>query len=721
MQLNLSKFHPLSEKIVDIVCTKVQNSDKAFFRIEVAYYMAKLASNMHTSVRDITGNVMPVNLFAFAYGESGYGKGFSQNIIEGYLTNGFEETFTEVIYPETAKQSIMEKARAISQRTGIDEITVEADLTADFASMGDFMYGFPEGTAPALKQLRTAITFAGVGAASLEMDEIGYNITKNVDVMATLLEMFDTGKTKDKLIKSTKDQKRINSLRGATPANVFAFGTPVTAFDGGYTEETLIKLKKSGYGRRSFFAYGDMSSKYVSDISEDELFAKLTDKSLTSDMDDIHDQLTALASMDLVDQELLMDAKASRFALSYNQFCKQRASAISEYRPIERAEMLHRVAKVTKLAGAYAFIDKADAVTTEHLEYAIALAEVSGQSLSKILNQPKAHVRLAQFLCEFGSPVTQADLVEHLPFYTGSASQKKDLMTLAMAHGHRNAMAIKSFEESGVAMWQGETLEPTNNEALIVSTSTALADNYTNKTASIKRLSEVCSTQDMNFCNHHFKNGEVGKGNRSKANTEAGTNIVVFDVDNTRFKPHILHALLEPYNHVIYETKSSTPEEPRYRLILVLSHIVKLDDVEYKKFCNNIAKWLPINVDLPAIQREKKYRTYEGSNAWYQDTGANLNVMPYYPNTREAEENLKHNSALLQARIKGMHKWVIHTASKGNRNNTLFAYVKFLSEHTTETKEKIIERVRETNSHLVDPVDEAELTQTIFKSLKDKA
>lgn len=73
MQLNLSKFHPLSEEMVDIICTKVQNYDKAFFRVEVAYYLAKLASNMHVRVRTATNNLMPVNAFALAFADSGYG------------------------------------------------------------------------------------------------------------------------------------------------------------------------------------------------------------------------------------------------------------------------------------------------------------------------------------------------------------------------------------------------------------------------------------------------------------------------------------------------------------------------------------------------------------------------------------------------------------------------------------------------------------------------
>lgn len=718
MQLNLSKLHPLSEQMVNLVCTKVQNQDKAFFRVEVAYYLAKLASNMHVSVRTGTNNIMPVNVFAMAYADSGYGKNFSQNIIEEQMMGTFEEIFTEELYPQQAKLSIAKKAHVIAVRAGLDEFEVEASLTKDFEEMGEFLYGFPEGTSPALKQLCKSITYAGIGAASLEMDEIGYNITANQDMLTTLLELYDVGKTKDKLTKVTKEAKRGKSIKGFTPANVFAFGTPLTAFDGGKTEECIQGLLKAGYGRRCFFAYGDVAAKFAMAVDSDEVYAQLADITLSEEIEAIDTQLAELAKPNYVGTEVFIGTKAERFRLKYNQYCHERAVLISEYRPVERAEMMHRVAKVTKLAGAYAFIDQSLEVTVDHIEYAIALAEISGASLKRILNQPKAHVRLANFLCDFGSAVTEADLVEYLPFYSGSVSSKKDLITLAIAYGHRNAMAITAFEESGVAMWKGETLVPTVLSELILSTSYDIADDYSSVYGSIESIAKYVTEHDANFCNHHFNNGQIGKGNRCKANTIPGANLVVFDIDQTKFKPEILHALLSGHNHVIYETKSSTPEEPRYRLILVLSHVVKLDDVDYKAFCKNIATWLPVNADLPAMQRERKYRTYSGCRVWSVTDGANLNVMAYYPRTAEAENNLKFNKTLIEARIKGMAKWVIHTAAMGNRNNTLYSYTRFLVEHSSYDAEKIAAQVRAINSKLVEPLDDIELNTTILSAIK---
>lgn len=73
MKVESFPYHPLSEDLVNLLCTRVQNQDRAFFRIEVAYYLCKIASNMHVSVKTITNNKMPINAFAIAFAESGYG------------------------------------------------------------------------------------------------------------------------------------------------------------------------------------------------------------------------------------------------------------------------------------------------------------------------------------------------------------------------------------------------------------------------------------------------------------------------------------------------------------------------------------------------------------------------------------------------------------------------------------------------------------------------
>ena len=707
-------YDPLSEKIVDAICTRVQNQDRCFFRTEVAYYLCKIASNMHVSIQTITNNKMPINAFAIAFAESGYGKNYSQNILEQEIFSDFEEEFMHSTYPTKAKEAIASLAMEISIKSGEDSNDVEAELLKDFHENGHFLFSFPEGTSPALKQLCKSINLARCGAASLEMDEIGSNLLGNSEILATFLELYDVGHTKDKLTKVTKDSKRTRPVKGMTPANLFAFGTPVNVFDGGKVEEAFLTWQKTGYGRRCFFGYGDLELKNTLKKSRDEIFASLTSKAAQAQLKALREQFRKLADIKNVGKIIHVGEEAEKFRMDYQELCKVRAEAISEYKPIERTEMTHRHVKALKLAGAYAFCHCSSEVTRTHLEHAIALTERSGESLYRILNQPRPHIRLANFLADFGTPVTEADLVEYLPFYSGTASHKKDLINLAMSYGYKNAIAITTYREANVTFFLGNKLTETNMDEAIISTSSELAHPYTNRFVPFSKLPDALVKASSNFCNHHFVNGDMANGTRSRDTTIAGTNMVVFDVDNSKLKPHTLHDLLGDYNHIIYTTKSHTEDNPRYRLILPLSHKVTLEEDQYRLFCKNIAFWLPVEVDLPAIQRERKYRHYKDAKCFYKLDGANLEVMPYYPNTQQSEELENSKGKLIP--VTAMKRWVVRTATEGNRNQTLYRYAAFLKDNKVSVT-KITESVKEVNDLLDDPLTEKELDETVLRSI----
>ena len=715
MNVGSFPYHRLSEQMTNLLCTRVQIQDKGFFRIEIAYYMCKVASNMHVSVETCTGNTIPVNAFAIAFAESGYGKNYSQNIIEQDFLADFEDEFMHVTYPTKAKESISQLAYNISQKTQEDPNEIETELLTDFHQNGYFLFSFPEGTSPALKQMCKNINMAKCGAASLEIDELGSNLSESGDLLKVFLELYDVGKTKDKLTKATKDNKRIRPVQGHTPSNMFAFGTPVNVFDGGKIEELFLMWQKTGFARRSFFGYGDLALKNNGKLDREAVFRALTDVSVKTELKKIRDKFKKLAHIDNVGKVIKVGEAAEKFRMDYQDFCKERAEKISEYRPIERTEMTHRHVKALKLAAAYAFSDGASEVSIECLQNAIALTERSGDALYRIMNQPRAYIRLANFLADFGTPVTEADLVEYLPFYTGSIAAKRDLINLAMAYGYKNAIAITAYSEAGVRFYKGSKLVENNLQNMVMSTSLEMATKYTNRTPTFEQLAGFFSKKtEGNFCNHHFAHGDMGKGHRTRETTLAGCNMVVFDIDKTKVKPEQLTKILGNTNHIIYTTKSHTDADPRYRLILPLSHQVTLEEDQYRQMCKNIMYWLPVEVDMPAVQRERKYRYYKNSKVFSKVDGVCLDIMPYYPNTQQAEELETTKGKMIS--VSGMKRWVVRNATEGQRNHTLYRYAAFLKENGT-AHDKIVDAVKDVNSLLAEPVTKDELEATILKSI----
>ena len=65
------KHHPAIEEIVDVLCRKTQNTDRGFFRTEVAFFLAKMASNMRALIITKDRGEIPVNIYAMALATSG--------------------------------------------------------------------------------------------------------------------------------------------------------------------------------------------------------------------------------------------------------------------------------------------------------------------------------------------------------------------------------------------------------------------------------------------------------------------------------------------------------------------------------------------------------------------------------------------------------------------------------------------------------------------------
>ncbi len=71
--LDQIEFHPTSEKIVDLLCEKTQNSNPNFFRILLSYHLAKIAATMRVKIFTKDRGEIPVNLYALNLGISGLG------------------------------------------------------------------------------------------------------------------------------------------------------------------------------------------------------------------------------------------------------------------------------------------------------------------------------------------------------------------------------------------------------------------------------------------------------------------------------------------------------------------------------------------------------------------------------------------------------------------------------------------------------------------------
>ena len=121
MNLTGVTHHPALEEIVDVLCNKTQNTDRGFFRVEVAYFLAKMASCMGATIVTKDRGDIPVNIYAMALATSGFGKGHSVNIVEDGFMMGFKKRFMEDTMPTISEKNLWKLANERSARNGTDQ------------------------------------------------------------------------------------------------------------------------------------------------------------------------------------------------------------------------------------------------------------------------------------------------------------------------------------------------------------------------------------------------------------------------------------------------------------------------------------------------------------------------------------------------------------------------------------------------------------------------
>lgn len=645
-------------------------------------------------------------MYAINLATSGHGKGYSTSIMEEEIISQFRERFLHETFETAAQENISKIAVKRAHKNNSDPDQELERAQREFEALGPMVFSFDSGTTPAVKQMRYKLLMANAGSVNLEMDEMGSNLLGNGEVLTALLELFDLGKIKQKLTKNTNDNARGEDLDGRTPTNMMLFGTPTDLLDGSKTEEEFFSMLKTGFARRCFFGFSNQSTKNL-DLTANEVFDLLTDKTKNQFLEDTADQFHDLADPLNFNKVLTISKDVTLVMIEYKLECERKAALMSEHDDIRKAELSHRYFKALKLAGAYAFIEGSHCITEEHLYNAIKLAEDSGKSFEKILKRDPAYVKLAKYIANIPNEITHAELIEELPFYKGSASQRNEMMHLATAYGYKNNIIIKKSFFGGIELIRGESLKVTNLNELIISHSSHDAFNYTPDTAKFDMLHKLTQLPNHNWCVHTFEDGH-----RQDSNVIEGFNVVVLDVDNGVSLPKAMK-LLEGYAAHFHTTKRHGQNgTDRFRIILPMSHVLKLDEKDYKEFMRNIYEWLPFDVDTSTVDRPRKWSTCTGT--FHTVQGELLDILPFIPKT-ERNEIRKKQLLDLQS-LNNLERWFASKMEEGNRNNQMIKYALFLADFN-QNFDQIQDLVLALNSKIPNPLEELEIHSTIMRTV----
>lgn len=709
--------HPAVEEIVDVLCAKTQNRDRGFFRVEVAYFLAKIASSMRALIVTKDRGEIPVNIYALALATSGYGKGHSVSIIENELLAGFKKRFMEDTFPVVAEKHLWDIANERAARNGTDQQEEFEKVEGEFKRAGAIPFTFDSATGPAVKQLRHKLVLGNCGSLNLQIDEVGSNLIAQTEVLTMYLELYDQGQVKQKLIKNSADNQRNEELDGKTPCNMLLFGTPSKLLDGGQTEDQFYDFLDTGYARRCLFGWGQVSEKSYNTQTPAEIYQLLIQPANSTMVQKWSSHFHRLGDPSVYGWKMLVEDDVGIELLTYKINCEKLAQTFADHEEIRKAELEHRYFKALKLAGAYAFIDQSLEIEMIHLRQAILLVEESGQAFQAILTREKTYVKLAKFIATCGMEVTHADLLEALPFYKSGNAARNELMTLAVAHGYKNNIIIKKSFVDGIEFFKGETLEETNLEEITVSYSDHWAYNNLSEKVPFSELHNLTQADGMHWSNHHFKNGH-----RAEENVIAGFNMIVIDCDGD-VSLETAHELMAEYKFMTYTTKrhqqcegvdadgNDLVGDDRFRLMIPMNYYLELDTAEYKEFMDTVMAWLPFKTDESANQRAKKWETYDGGSYHLNQEGKLLDVLGFIPKTSKHEQ-FKQGFQKVES-LDNLERWFAQRIASGNRSNQMIKYALALVDNGMQLME-VSKQVHAFNKKLNTPLDEEEIDATIL-------
>lgn len=694
--------HPVMEKLANIIQVRARNTDTTFFRIQVVYYFAVMAALQRTTINSPLYQEIPVNIYAINLSPSGSGKGVSCRIMEREVIKDFLAVFRDHTMPLLVEQNLPKEALKRASRNGNDPDEEHDRLKAEYAATGPFLPIFDSATEAALKQARHKLQLAKAGSLNLQIDEIGTNLSSNAESLGVYLQMYDTGDIKPKYTKNSVENKRAVPVTGSTPTNMLLFGTPTKLFDGDKTEAEFIQFLDTGYARRCLFGFTSTHGRLAAPDVED-LYDQLTNTDTDAYMDELNLRFGRMADVINTGRELMIEKDTELLILEYQSLCNQRADAMSKFAQLGIAEMSHRYFKALKLSGVFAFIDDTNIITSEHVEHAIHLVEESGHSFDQLLTQDGKHVTLARFIAESNRPLTQADLVESLPFYRGNATALKTLMNLAISYGYKNNIIIQRSYESGVEFLEGETIKETDLNDLVVSYSTDIVRDYVTEPLPWNQLHVLTQQNGFNWVNHRLVDGY-----RDDDHVIEGFDLLVLDVDNG-FTIEMCQHILADYRYHLHTTKSHSPSLHRYRIVIPLSHRLVLDTDSYNQFMEEIYQYIPLELDYSTKDRCRKWASCPGTYEYNE--GKLFDVLPFIPNTSRNDEHVQRMKD--QADLDNLERWFVNNTGKGNRNQNLVRYALLLTD-AGYTLEEVRTKVLEVNSQLYSPITEKEIAKTVM-------
>ena len=588
------------------------------FVLEELFLIAGGSQCVFTPIIGKTGN-LPLTMTFFTIAPSGSGKSAGQNTVNRVF-RGYKKVYRNMIQELKGQYNDGIQAEAIAKFGEYNEKN-KSKHDAYFkqhASNGFNAMYTQTGTTQGMSHALDAMRRLKIGSYACRIDECSsFIISKSPDKQdfSDSLLSFSGGAS----IVSRSLKGEVSELDATGVAfNLHFFGNSEELQNNERSLQQLHSFLRKGFARRSLFTYVK-EKKYIQrewlDFEPDE-----------SRFDTMNKHFAQLFER-LVRQEnkvFTFDDEAKAYMKDY--FCENQYPTGDHDVDVEKGD---HVFKGQKIACILALFEGSFLVSKAHCESAMQYIILSSSAYRELLYNVQEEV----FRHADSYPIQIFDSLRH-----GNALSKRELSRKLkpIPRDITDAKFSPLIEEAGkVAEEEGFFLikETTKNgrgtqyRLEQIQTTPEAKVTYSVKAPDVPEEPKRClgtgyelqTTTLEEMCLYgsflHVSPAVFKGGHRKSENVEYLGNLAFFDVDNDVPSNAMLtiedaRLRLKGYQGAVIESMSSTIEQPRFRIVVVLDKLVKgISKDTYKRVLNNIAKHLGIDgaIDKACVEPSRYY------------------------------------------------------------------------------------------------------------------
>ena len=576
--IDYQKIHPMIRRILSEVLTKATDAPEMILLNALHYKMSIFLNGLNNRlvIPDAKGGLMPMNMYAISFADSGTSKDKSLNIINSYLLPFVEEQYNEIIKDNISTAKIAVQEEIMTKEMSATETK---QYLADNAPREPLLE-MRTATFEGFIANREAVSRIGVGGTSVLMSEFADMIEHEKtfkELLTGLVEVYDMGNIGAKATASNSNSKPTKDI----PSNLLVFGSTTGLLDGGITERKLMTMLGRGLARRSFFALPDKQHRR-GHKDKDDLMAYYQSIKGEAEATKQASHMLALELEHLLlkaGKHIVLSDEADFLYQMYKVLCEKRAESIVNAHDGYRAEVANRHWKTLKISGIYSMLSGENIVSEANMRYAIYYAEYQGHSVYRLFNQPDIYERLFNAMRDFEGEMIRTDF-EDYPFWKQLNRQTKqehlDLLN-SFAYGVDYLLKIRTVD--AVDFFSVVRNDRTTDDKCIISTSAHITENFERNEVSFGDLYKaLCSS--FNYSAGTFKDGY-----RNRDNYEMEQNLIIIDVDDG-MPMDVAKELFSDHKCLISTTKSHQKDKhgvvcDRYRVVFISNRLLRMSYADY--------------------------------------------------------------------------------------------------------------------------------------------